>query len=72
MIKILFLTIFSITQSKKVGQSLFSKMLLRQGEPAKIFECFKLHAAVGNARNTGSDIIRTITDRSRERQHDTG
>jgi len=73
MIKILFLTISSITQSKKkFGQSLFPQMLLRQGEPAKIVECFKLHAAVGNAWNKGSDIIRTITYRSREKQHDTG
>lgn len=38
------------------------QIALHQGEPAEVFEWFKVDRAIGNVRNQGPDLIRPIAD----------
>jgi putative SOS response-associated peptidase YedK len=38
------------------------EMVLHQGDPADVFEWFRIEAAIGNVRNQGSDLIKPMTD----------
>lgn len=38
------------------------EMVLHQGDPAEVFEWFRVKAAIGNVRNQGADLIKPVTD----------